>query len=117
LQPIINGIERTAGNEPILFWGFPERFLYLSLARRTDNVVPSSLLSVLEKVKYRQFSGNDMPNHGYVVGTDTGLLTRQKLDAALFGIYGLPLESDSLRRYPDSVGVYGPILLTYVHSR
>jgi hypothetical protein len=117
LRPIINEIERTAGTDPILFWGFSERFLYLSLASRTDTVAPSSLSSILEKVEHGQFLRHNMADHGYIVGTESESLTRPKLDGALSAIYRLPLRSELFRRYQNSVVAYGPLVLTYADIR
>ena len=114
LRPIIRSIERRAGTEPILFWDFPERFAYLSLASNTANAAPSALDSAGAG---GQILKTSMRPQGYVVAVRRGSFLEGCLGAALCRIHGGEAEVRLVARWPCSVAAYGPFALYRMQVR
>jgi hypothetical protein len=114
LRPIVRSIERRVVGEPVLFWDFPERFVYLSLAREPGNAVGSALDST---GRGGQFLKTRMPAKGYVAAIQSGSFSEEDLNAALLRRHAGDAGIKLVARWQCSIPAYGPFALYRMQLR
>ena len=109
VRSVVSDIEVQVGSGELFFWDFPERFLYLSLGRRTANVSPSALTSILEKLNRGENVLFEMPTSVHVVAREGDAFSESKMLNAIQTLRKLPARMTPLARYPTLS--YGTVLL------